>query len=68
MNVIELCQTTASIQLSNDELALLNNALNEICHGIDLAGEFSTRIGCEKQEAEQLLQQIHRLMEDMKKK
>ena len=65
MRVLKLHGPTASVQLSKDELLLLNNALNEICHGIDLRSEFSMRIGCEEKEAAQLLQQINGLLGDM---
>jgi hypothetical protein len=30
---------------------IVNNALNEVCNGIDLEGEFETRMGCTIQAA-----------------
>ena len=42
-------------------LEIINNALNEVCNGIDLEGEFDTRMGCTLQEALQLLAKIHAL-------
>jgi hypothetical protein len=45
------------IRLSNDELLILNNALNEVCNALDHA-EFSTRMGAELESVEELLCQI----------
>ncbi len=48
----------AILQLSRPELVILNNALNEICNGLDLGDEFSMRIGAETIEVEGLLAEI----------
>jgi len=40
---------------------IINNALNEVCNGMSLDGEFSTRMGCSLEEARQLLDRIHAL-------
>lgn len=45
------------IRFSNDELLILNNALNEVCNALDLA-EFSTRMGSELADVDKLLRQI----------
>ncbi len=50
-----------TVQLSRDELGIINNALNEVCNGIDLEGEFDTRMGCTVEEARVLLAKIHAL-------
>ena len=50
-----------TIELTNDELAIINNALNEVCNGIDLQGEFETRMGCTLFEARHLLNRIREL-------
>jgi hypothetical protein len=47
------------VELTKDELGIINNALNEVCNGIDLEGEFDTRMGCTVDEARQLLAKIH---------
>ena len=47
------------IELSPHELLIINNALNEVCNGISLEGEFSTRMGCSHEEALELLAKIH---------
>jgi hypothetical protein len=50
-----------TVQLSRDELGIINNALNEVCNGIDLEGEFGTRMGCTVEEARAVLAKIHAL-------
>jgi hypothetical protein len=49
------------VELTKDELGIINNALNEVCNGIDLVGEFDTRMGCTVEEARKLLAKIHTL-------
>jgi len=48
-----------TIELTKDELGIINNALNEVCNGIDLEGEFETRMGCTLQAARDVLAKIH---------
>lgn len=48
----------ARIDLNVAEFRIVNNALNEICNGIDLAGEFDTRIGGSLEEARTLLARL----------
>ncbi len=45
------------IEFSQDELRVINNALNEVCHGIDVP-EFQTRMGLTIEEARDLLDKI----------
>jgi len=40
-------------------VCIINNALNEVCNGIDLEGEFDTRMGCTVEEAQAVLAKIH---------
>jgi hypothetical protein len=47
------------VELTKDELGIINNALNEVCNGIDLEGEFDSRMGCTIDEARKLLAKIH---------
>ena len=54
MEVLRREPHAAEIRLTMGELAIINNALNEICHGIDLP-EFATRIGAEPEEVRRLL-------------
>jgi len=53
--------TAMLVELTSDELRIINNALNEVCNGIDLRGEFSTRMGCSLEEALMLLAKINAL-------
>ncbi len=54
MELVERKPDGLLIQLSEIEAMILNNALNEICNGIEIA-QFSSRLGCEKAEALELL-------------
>jgi hypothetical protein len=53
--------TAMLVELTSDELRMINNALSEVCNGIDLRGGFSTRMGCLLHEALTLLAKIHEL-------
>jgi len=48
-----------TVELTKDELGIINNALNEVCNGIHLEGEFDTRMGCSVEDARKLLAKIH---------
>lgn len=61
MTTIDTARGTATIRLSRIELYTLNNALNEVCNGLDIE-EFATRMGVEREEASDLLGQIHTLI------
>jgi len=54
----------ATVQLTKKELTTLTNALNEVINGPEAieAWEFSTRMGVEPSEAEQLLVKINALV------
>jgi hypothetical protein len=54
----------ANVELSRDELEILNNALNEVCHGLDIE-EFSIRMGAEKPEVLRLLHRISEIMQQL---
>jgi hypothetical protein len=49
------------VELSKDELLIINNVLNEVCNGFDLEGELDTRMGCTVEEARSVLARIHAL-------
>ena len=49
------------VELTKDELGIINNALNEVCNGFDLEGKFDTRMGCTEEEARAVLAKIHGL-------
>ena len=61
MEVLRRNPHAAEIRLTRGELAIISNALNEICHGIDLP-EFATRIGAEPAEARRLLAEFGALL------
>jgi hypothetical protein len=61
---IETTATAARVELTSAEVMLINNALNEVCNGIDIP-EFSTRLGATIAEARALLQQMHDLYTTM---
>lgn len=51
------------LELTADELRLVNNALNEVCHGLDFGdAEFVTRLGAPREEAQALLQRVSQLL------
>lgn len=52
-----------TLELSVDEAILINNALNEVCNGIDV-WEFETRLGSSIEEAARLLKEISRVLEE----
>ena len=50
------------MELTRGDLLTINNALNEVCNGIHLEGEFDTRMGCSVEEAGHLLDEVHQLI------
>jgi hypothetical protein len=67
MTSLDRDQQKATVVLSSDEVGILNNALNEVCNALDIA-EFSTRMGAELGEVQQLLHQLHALGVSMQDK
>jgi hypothetical protein len=58
-----------SLGLTTDELLILNNALNEVCNGIDIDDfEFSARIGVDREEARGLLHRITALYDEVSRR
>ena len=57
MRLEKTIQEEVIVALSFHELMVINNALNEICHGIEVP-EFETRIGESPVEVQKLLAQI----------
>jgi len=55
-------QGRATVQLSSDDLLILSNSLNEVCHGIDVP-EFTSRIGVSRERAEELFQEVRGVAE-----
>jgi len=51
------------VWLDRDELVTFNNALNEVCNGMDV-WEFSTRMGSQRDRAIELLTQLKRALDE----
>jgi hypothetical protein len=54
------------LHLTPAELRIVNNALNEVCHGIDVP-EFATRMGATRSEVQALLYRIHAMLPPLEK-
>ena len=53
----------ADVRLSEHELTIMSNVLNEVCNGVHIEDpEFQTRIGVTREEARNLLQAVTRLL------
>ncbi len=65
MKFIEQRSDGLLVVLSENELGIINNALNEVSNGIDLH-EFETRLGCTLAEAKELLSDIGRVFQALK--
>lgn len=65
MEIIRASGENAVVELSRDELVLLANAINESREAIE-EWEFSTRMGAEVVEANQLMEELTRLLSSMK--
>lgn len=57
MELIEYDGCRANVSISFDELVILNNALNEVCNGLDQF-DFETRIGAKHEEVVTLFKSI----------
>ena len=62
MTMIGVDGREITAQFTADELLIINNALNEICNGIDV-DEFGTRIGASTDEVRSLLTSVGSLIE-----
>ena len=64
MRLIGSDSQTVTVELTQDELVALNNALNEVCNGPGAIEdwEFSTRSGVERTEAVDLLTAVGSLL------
>lgn len=54
MQVKRVNQGSAEVALAVNELLLIANAINEVCHALDMP-EFATRMGADRDEALRLL-------------
>jgi hypothetical protein len=52
------------VSFTTDELVMINNALNEVCNGVDFADdEFRTRLGFPREQVRALLGKVSDLLE-----
>ena len=59
MELITTDEQHVTICFSNDELTLINNALNEVANGVDIADtEFHARLGASRLDVQQLLAEV----------
>ena len=59
VNAVWINEDSVDVRLTRDELLLLNNALNEVCNGVDFCdAEFHARLGVNRSEGQKLLSQI----------
>jgi hypothetical protein len=61
MKIKDVSKSTALVELNSSEIGIINNALNGVCSGIHLEGEFDTRMGCTVDEARRLLSEVNQL-------
>lgn len=61
MEVIETTPGSSVIRLTDDELMMLKNAMNEVCNGVHIGNGFETRLGATRSEMRELLEEIYRL-------
>jgi hypothetical protein len=53
-----------TVGFSTEELTLINNALNEVCNGVDIEEwEFPARLGATRDEARDLLRRMGTLLD-----
>ena len=63
MTTAKHSEPPAPIAFTADELTMINNALNEVCHGVEFGNaEFATRLGTSREEAQALLKRVSQLL------
>jgi len=61
MTLINIRPDSCVLELEKQEIGCINNALNEVCNGIDIA-EFETRLGCSVKKMQDLLSQVSNIV------
>lgn len=64
MKVLDVARDLLRIELTREELLILNAALNEVCNGIALF-EFDTRIGASRDQVVGLLKEVNEMLDNM---
>lgn len=62
MELLAAFRKQADLRLTEDELLILNSALNEICNGISVS-EFETRIGATRDDVASFLVEIGHILD-----
>jgi hypothetical protein len=65
MNILTVDSVSVQLQLSEAELALITNALNEVCNGIDLF-EFEARMGGDRAQVTELMKTLVGTLEQLR--
>lgn len=66
MEIVSRERNSVCVRMSLQEVWAVNNALNEVCNGIDVP-EFETRMGVSMQQAEALLFNIQQVLGKLEK-
>ena len=64
MKTLESGKNTAILELTANELLVINNALNEVCHGVKIIG-FESRLGKDRPFAKELLMAIGQVLDQI---
>ena len=64
MRIVVIEKGEATVRLTEAQLVIVNNALNEVCNGIDVE-EFSTRLGAEVTKVRGLLKEVNGVLDRM---
>lgn len=67
MQLLKINVGSVSMQLTEAELILVNNTLNEVLNGIKIT-EFQTRLGLSREAAQKLLNEIGSLLDKIKER
>jgi hypothetical protein len=63
LTIVSISADDATLRLDRSELILVNNALNEISNGVNIADpEFETRMGATREQVRFVLDQIRRTL------
>jgi hypothetical protein len=62
MHLLRVTKGACEVTVTADELRILNNAMNEVCNGIQLEGEFEKRMGIPLERARSVLDSIQALL------
>ena len=67
MDKVKLEHERATVELDRQEMALLQQALNEVCNGVHISdAEFTTRLGAGRAAARRLLDRIRLVRGEMR--